>query len=80
MTGGQTGKGRVRGCALASVSILFLVVMSAVAKAQPSGGSVVAGQAQISASGATTLINQSTPTPPTDVSDLSSFGNSSLWQ
>ena len=34
--------------------------MSVAAKAQPTGGSVVAGSAQISASGATTLINQST--------------------
>ncbi|HEY1875950.1 MAG TPA: filamentous hemagglutinin N-terminal domain-containing protein, partial [Rhizomicrobium sp.] len=60
---GQAGKSRVRGCALASVSILSLVVLSVAANAQPisaqpSGGAVVAGQAQISASGATTLINQ----------------------
>ncbi|HEY1878209.1 MAG TPA: hypothetical protein VGG66_12100, partial [Rhizomicrobium sp.] len=59
----RTGEPRVRGCALASVSILSLVVMSVAASAQPgsaqpSGGAVVAGQAQISASGATTLINQ----------------------
>jgi len=53
------GKPRVRGGALASVSILSLVVMSVAAKAQPAGGSVVAGQAQISSSGAATLINQS---------------------
>ena len=59
MINGQAGKSRVRGCALASVSILSLVVMSVAAKAQPAGGSVVAGQAQISSSGATTLINQS---------------------
>jgi filamentous hemagglutinin family protein len=60
---GRAGKLRVRGCALASVSLLSLAVMSGVASAQPAGGSVVAGQAQISAqisaSGATTLINQS---------------------
>src|SRR5215469_16025607 len=55
---GQAGKRQVRGCALASVSILSLVVVSMAANAQPSGGAVVAGQAQISASGATTLINQ----------------------
>jgi filamentous hemagglutinin family protein len=57
---GQVDRRRVRGCALASASILSLVVMNVAAKAQPAGGSVVAGQAQISASGATTLINQST--------------------
>ncbi|HXB51251.1 MAG TPA: filamentous hemagglutinin N-terminal domain-containing protein, partial [Rhizomicrobium sp.] len=34
--------------------------MSVAAKAQPTGGSVVAGQAQISAAGANTLINQTT--------------------
>ncbi|HEX4026006.1 MAG TPA: filamentous hemagglutinin N-terminal domain-containing protein, partial [Rhizomicrobium sp.] len=56
----QADRPRVRGCALASVSILSLVVMNVAARAQPAGGSVVAGQAQISASGATTLINQST--------------------
>jgi filamentous hemagglutinin family protein len=55
------GRARVRGCVLASASILSLAVMCAAAKAQPSGGSVVAGSAQISSSGATTLINQSTP-------------------
>ena len=60
LTNGQAGRPRVRGCALASVSILSLAVMSVAAKAQPAGGSVVAGQAQISAAGATTLINQST--------------------
>ena len=54
------GRARVRGCALASASVLSLAVMCGAAKAQPSGGSVVAGQAQISSSGATTLINQST--------------------
>jgi filamentous hemagglutinin family protein len=43
---------------LASVSVLSLVVVSVAANAQPSGGAVVAGQAQISVSGATTLINQ----------------------
>jgi filamentous hemagglutinin family protein len=58
LVGKRTGKPQVRGCALASVSILSLVVMSVAAIAQPSGGAVVAGQAQISASGATTLINQ----------------------
>ena len=42
MTRGQAGKPRVRGCALASVSVLSLVVMSVAAKAQPTGGSVVA--------------------------------------
>jgi filamentous hemagglutinin family protein len=57
--GKVVAKRRVRGFALASVSLLSLVVMSAAAGAQPLGGSVVAGQAQISASGATTLINQS---------------------
>jgi large exoprotein involved in heme utilization and adhesion len=44
------------------VSLLSLAVMNTVsvgAIAQPAGGSVVAGQAQISASGATNLINQS---------------------
>jgi large exoprotein involved in heme utilization and adhesion len=44
------------------VSLLSLAVMNAVsvgAIAQPARGSVVAGQAQISASGATTLINKS---------------------
>ncbi len=56
----QVGGPRVRGCALASVSVLSLVVMSVAAKAQPTGGSVVAGQAQISAAGANTLINQTT--------------------
>lgn len=35
--------------------------MSAATRAQPASGRVVAGLAQISASGATTLINQSTP-------------------
>jgi filamentous hemagglutinin family protein len=54
----RAGKSRVRGCALASVSILSVVVASVAANAQPSGGAVVAGQAQISGSGATTLINQ----------------------
>ncbi|HEY2009260.1 MAG TPA: filamentous hemagglutinin N-terminal domain-containing protein, partial [Rhizomicrobium sp.] len=54
------GRARVRGCVLASASVLSLAVMCAAAKAQPSGGSVVAGSAQISSSGATTLINQST--------------------
>ncbi|HUE65079.1 MAG TPA: hypothetical protein VMO78_11960, partial [Rhizomicrobium sp.] len=58
MAKGQAGKLRVRGCALASASLLSLAVMSAGAKGQPAGGSVVSGQAQISASGATTLINQ----------------------
>ena len=60
VTNEGSGRARVRGCALASASILSLVVMSVAAKAQPTGGSVVAGQAQISSSGATTLINQST--------------------
>jgi filamentous hemagglutinin family protein len=58
LTKGQAGAPRVRGGALASVSILSLVVMSVTASAQPTGGSVVAGQAQISSAGANTLINQ----------------------
>jgi trimeric autotransporter adhesin len=60
VTNSGIGTARVRGCALASVSVLSLVVMSVAAKAQPTGGSVVAGSAQISASGASTLINQTT--------------------
>jgi filamentous hemagglutinin family protein len=52
---------RVRGYALASVSLIPLFVLGIVgAKAQPVGGSVVAGQAQISTAGSATLINQST--------------------
>ncbi|HXB51841.1 MAG TPA: filamentous hemagglutinin N-terminal domain-containing protein, partial [Rhizomicrobium sp.] len=60
VTNRQAGKPRVRGHALASASILSLAVMAVGAKAQPTGGSVVAGQAQISAAGANTLINQTT--------------------
>jgi filamentous hemagglutinin family protein len=52
---------RVRGYALASVSLIPLFVLGIVgAQAQPVGGSVVAGQAQISTAGSATLINQST--------------------
>jgi filamentous hemagglutinin family protein len=52
---------RVRGCCLASVSVISLLGTAVVsARAQPVGASVVAGQAQVSASGATTFINQST--------------------
>ena len=54
----RAGKPQVRRCLLASVSVLSLVLVSVAANAQPSGGAVVAGQAQISVSGATTLINQ----------------------
>jgi filamentous hemagglutinin family protein len=44
-----------------SVSIISLLVMGVVSsRAQPVGASVVAGQAQVSTSGATTVINQST--------------------
>jgi filamentous hemagglutinin family protein len=60
VTNEGSGRVRVRGCALASASVLSLAVMCTAAQAQPSGGSVVAGSAQISSSGATTLINQST--------------------
>ncbi len=52
---------RVRRYALATASIIpFLALSAAAAPAQPTGASVVAGQAQISSSGATTLVNQST--------------------
>src|SRR5579884_2181614 len=52
---------QVRRRALQSVSIIpFLVMGLDAAHAQPVGGSVVAGKAQISSSGATTIINQTT--------------------
>jgi large exoprotein involved in heme utilization and adhesion len=52
---------QVRCYCLASVSVISLLLIGLVsARAQPVGASVVAGQAQVSASGATTLINQST--------------------
>ncbi len=59
---GRQGFGlRVRGCALASASIIpFLALGIGTAMAQPVGGAVVAGQAQITSAGATTLINQAT--------------------
>ncbi len=57
----QASRPRVRGHALASVSLIPFFILGIVgAKAQPVGGSVVAGQAQITTTGATTLINQST--------------------
>jgi filamentous hemagglutinin family protein len=52
---------RFRGNALGTVSIIpFLATGSGVAVAQPVGASVVAGRAQISSSGATTVVDQST--------------------
>ena len=52
---------RVRRTALETVSIIpFLLLSAAAASAQPTGASVVAGQAQVSSSGATTTVNQST--------------------
>jgi len=51
----------MRGQALGTVSIIpFLVMGTGRALAQPVGASVVAGRAQVSTSGSTTLINQST--------------------
>src|SRR5579859_3918872 len=52
---------RVRRYALETVSAIpFLLLGVATASAQPTGASVVAGQARISSSGATTTINQAT--------------------
>src|SRR3984957_14348071 len=52
---------RVRRYALETVSIIpFLLLGAAAASAQPTGASVVAGRAQVSSSGATTTVNQST--------------------
>ena len=52
---------RVRRYALETASVVpFLMLGAAAAFAQPVGPSVVAGQAQVSSSGATTFVNQST--------------------
>ncbi len=52
---------RIRGQTLGTVSIIpFLVMGVGRAHAQPVGAAVIAGQAQVSTSGATTIINQAT--------------------
>ena len=55
----RDGRRRFRGYALGTVSIIPFLIVGA-ASAQPLGASVVAGQAQVSSSGATTIINQAT--------------------
>src|SRR3954467_11898967 len=58
---GRGGRRRLRGTALCTVSVVPFLVMSGVrVLAQPVGASVVAGQAQVSTAGASTIINQAT--------------------